>query len=477
MKQFPLIPDVLAARYASSTLRECWTAENKVLMERDFWLALMRAQKELGLDIPDEAIDAYAKVRDEVNMERIAERERKLRHDLKARIEEYCDLAGHQQIHKGLTSRDLTDNVEQLQILHSLRLIRLKSIAGLKRLAGQAAKTREDILTARTHNVPAQLTTVGKRLSMFGEEILFALERLDRFIEIYPLRGLQGAVGTNLDQTVLFHGDLRKVQLLDERIAGHLGASRVMNAVGQTYPRSLDLQTVQVLISLSSGISSFAKTLRLMAGAGLAHEGFGKNQVGSSAMPHKRNARTCERICGFHQILRGFETMLSGLVGDQWNEGDVSCSVVRRVALPGAFFAFDGQLESWLNVLEEMEFDEQAQADEVERNLPFVSSTLLLMEGVRKGGGREDVHEAVRRHMLYLNEKPADDSQQTRKLAKNLGTDDDYPLGKPEIEKLLNHPENWLGNAKEQVDAFTESVGAWIQHFPEASSIKREPLL
>ena len=274
MNHKEVFPDVLASRYVSREMQECWSLKNKVLLERDFWLAVMQAQKELGIEIPDEAIQSYKKVRDQVDLTNIALREQKLRHDVKARIEEFCDLAGHQHIHKGLTSRDLTDNVEQLQILQSLKLVRLKTVAALNRLAQRVDQSKMLLLVARTHNVPAQLSSVGRRLAMFGEEILLGLEQLDRFIESYPLRGLKGAVGTRLDLLQLLEGRTEALKTLDQKIAHHLGTSRTLFATGQVYPRSLDLQSVQHLQSISFGISSFAKTLRLMAGVGLASEGF-----------------------------------------------------------------------------------------------------------------------------------------------------------------------------------------------------------
>ncbi|MDP6730996.1 MAG: lyase family protein, partial [SAR324 cluster bacterium] len=233
MKDTEIFPDVLASRYVSREMQECWSLKNKVLLERDFWLAVMQAQKDLGIEIPDEAIQAYKQVRESVDLASIALREQKLRHDVKARIEEYCELAGHQQIHKGLTSRDLTDNVEQLQILQSLKLVRLKTVAALKKLAQRVDETKSLVLVARTHNVPAQLSSVGRRLAMFGEEILLGLEKLDQFIEAYPLRGLKGAVGTRLDLLQLLDGKSDALETLDQKIALHLGASRTLFASGQ----------------------------------------------------------------------------------------------------------------------------------------------------------------------------------------------------------------------------------------------------
>ena len=386
-------------------------------------------------------------------------------------------MAGYEHIHKGLTSRDLTDNVEQLQILRSLRLVRSKAVAVLHQLADWSLRTKDIMLVGRTHNVPAQPITLGKRLAMFGEEIMFGLGRLDHLIENYPLRGLQGAVGTRLDQLVLMNGNKKKVQELGEQVLEHLDCSASFNAVGQVYPRSLDVETVRALITLSSGISSFAKTLRLMAGQGLASEGFQQGQVGSSAMPHKMNARTSERINGFHQILNGYGTMLSGLSGDQWNEGDVSCSVVRRVALPGAFFASDGQLEAALTVLSEMGFFEAAIAQELQQYLPFLASTTLLMEAVRKGGGRESVHEAIKENAVAVADALRNGDLGENDLSQRLADDERVPLDLQEIEAVLNDPKNFAGFALEQAENFAAQVEKWTERFPEAKKLVPQVLL
>jgi adenylosuccinate lyase len=269
-----------------------------------------------------------------VNLESSAKRERVLLHDVKARIEEFSDLAQRQFIHLGLTSRDLTENVEQLQVLRALRIVHSKTVAALARLAERASELRNVMITGRTHNVPAQPTTLGKRIAMFAQELLLAFERFENLIERYPVRGLKGAVGTQLDQLTLLAGNADKVDELEGRVLRHLGFKASFEAVGQVYPRGLDFEVVTALEQIAAAAASFATTLRLMAGQGLVTEGFQAGQVGSSAMPHKVNARNCERICGFHTVLGGHAAMVSRLAGHQWNEGDVTCSVVRRVALP-----------------------------------------------------------------------------------------------------------------------------------------------
>ena len=472
-----MIPDILASRYSSSEISEIWSPEGKILLERDFWIVVMKVQKKLGVEIPLSAINSYENVKSEIDLESISNRERKLRHDVKSRIEEFCNLAGHQHIHKGLTSRDLTDNVEQLQILRSLRIIRIKAIAVLHHMASWSLSTKNISLVARTHNVPAQPTTLGKRISMFGEEILFAVERLDHLIENYPMRGIQGAVGTRLDQLEIMNSDEKKLLKFNKLVLEHFDCNSVMNSVGQIYPRSLDLETVNSLIAISSGISSFAKTLRLMAGQFLATEGFKHGQTGSSAMPHKMNARTSERICGFHNVLNGYGAMLTGISGDQWNEGDVSCSVVRRVALPGAFFAVDGQLEATLTVLKEMGFFEERIKEELKENLPFLASTMLLMKAVRKGSGREKMHLAIKEHAVAVSENLHRGKGNVNEFTLRISEDQRIPISMKEIDAVLNDPANFYASALKQVDKFSLSVGKWTKRFPVAKEVIPEELL
>jgi adenylosuccinate lyase len=334
-------PNVLASRYASAELVELWSPRTKVVLERRLWLAVLQAQRDLGADVPDGVIEDYEKVLDDVDLESIEARERRTRHDVKARIEEFCALAGHEHIHKGMTSRDLTENVEQLQVRDSLVLVRDRMVAALARLARLAVEHAELVIVGRSHNVAAQATTLGKRFASAGEELLLAYERVDDLLDRYPLRGIKGPMGTSADQLDLLGGDAAAVAELEEAVARHLGFARVLGSVGQVYPRSLDFDVVSALVQAAAGPSSLATTIRLMAGQELATEGFAAGQVGSSAMPHKMNSRSCERINGLAVVLGGHLAMVAGISGTQWNEGDVSDSVVRRVALPDAFFAAD----------------------------------------------------------------------------------------------------------------------------------------
>ncbi|MFC5051888.1 adenylosuccinate lyase [Rubritalea spongiae] len=471
------IPNVLAERYASQAIRNIWSAEGRIVLEREFWIAVMKAQKELGLDIPQEAIDAYESVKDQVNLQSIMDRERVTRHDVKARIEEFCDLAGHQHIHKGMTSRDLTENVEQLQVYRSLLILRDKTIATLAKLDARAQQWQGLLITARTHNVAAQPTTFGKRIAMFGEELLGALGSLNYLTESYTVRGLKGAVGTQMDQISLFEGDLDKVNALENSICKHLGIPEVYDNVGQVYPRSLDLRTVSVLTDLASGPSSFSRTLRLMAGHETASEGFAKGQTGSSAMPHKMNSRSCERVNGFQTILKGYLTMATGLAGDQWNEGDVSCSVVRRVMLPDAFYACDGMFETFLTILNQMDAYPAVIEAENEHYLPFLMTTTIMMEAVKAGVGREAAHKVIKEHAVAtVNDLRAREINKNDLLGR-LAEDDRIPLNLEQLNALLEEGRENAGSARSQVDAFSKKVADWTSRFPDAQNYEPGSIL
>jgi adenylosuccinate lyase len=462
------LPNVLAGRYASAEMVELWSPEHKVVLERRLWVAVLEAQRDLGLEVGDDVVDAYRKVIDQVDLASIDARERVTKHDVKARIEEFCDLAGHEHIHKGMTSRDLTENVEQLQVREALGLVRDRTVAALARLAERAAQYDELVMAGRSHNVAAQATTLGKRFANAGEELLQAFHRVDELLGRYPLRGIKGPVGTQQDQLDLFDGDAAKVDALEARVAAHLGFDATLTNVGQVYPRSLDLDVVAALVQAASGPSSLAKTIRLMAGNELVTEGFQEGQVGSSAMPHKMNTRSCERINGFQVILRGYLTMVADLAGDQWNEGDVSCSVVRRVALPDAFFAIDGLFETLLVVLDDFGAYPAVIERELRRYLPFLATTKVLMAAVREGVGREQGHEAIKEHAVAVA-LDLRQGQDGNDLFDRLAADQRLGLSASQLQDLLAAPLSFTGAARDQVAAFVEQVAAVVVSHPDAA--------
>jgi adenylosuccinate lyase len=474
------IPNVLAGRYASTEMATTWSPAHKIVLERQLWLAVLRAQSELGVDVPDGAIDAYQAVidrgTDAVDLASIAARERVTRHDVKARIEEFAALAGHEQIHKGMTSRDLTENVEQLQVRSALALIRTKTLAVLSRLARRAAEYDALVMAGRSHNVAAQATTLGKRFASAADELLVALGRLDDLIARYPLRGIKGPVGTSQDMLDLLDCDAAKLAALEARVAEHLGFAHTLTSVGQVYPRSLDYDVVTALVQLAAAPSSFAKTIRLMAGNELVTEGFQPGQVGSSAMPHKMNTRSAERINGFTVILRGYASMVGELAGDQWNEGDVSCSVVRRVALPDAFFALDGLLETTLTVLDEFGAFPAVIERELDRYLPFLATTKVLMAAIRAGVGREAAHEAIKENAVAVALEMREKGTDRNDLFERFAADSRLGLSAVELDSLLAEPLSFTGAARSQVAAMVASVDLVLATEPDAANYRPEPI-
>ncbi|MGX7823899.1 adenylosuccinate lyase [Actinokineospora sp. 24-640] len=466
--QKPSIPNVLAGRYASAELAALWSPEAKVRMERELWLAVLTAQAELGVEVPAGAVEDYRRVLEQVDLASIAARERVTRHDVKARIEEFNALAGHEHVHKGMTSRDLTENVEQLQVRRSLELVRGRVAAVLAQLARLAAGHADLVMAGRSHNVAAQATTLGKRFATAADELLLAFARLDELITRYPLRGVKGPVGTAQDMLDLLGGDPSRLAALEERVAAHLGFASVFTSVGQVYPRSLDYDVVSALVQTAAAPSSLAKTIRLMAGHELATEGFQPGQVGSSAMPHKMNTRSCERVNGFAVILRGYASMVGELAGDQWNEGDVSCSVVRRVALPDAFFAMDGLLETFLTVLGEFGAHPAVIDRELDRYLPFLATTKVLMASVRAGVGRESAHEAIKEHAVAVALAMREEGAERNDLLDRLAGDPRIPLDRAALDALLADRLPFTGVAAAQVAEVVRRVEDVLKRFPEA---------
>jgi adenylosuccinate lyase len=453
-----------------------WAPEGKIVLERRLWIAVLRAQSELGVTIPAGVIEAYEAVVDDVDLESIAARERVTRHDVKARIEEFCALAGHEHIHKGMTSRDLTENVEQLQIRRSLELVRDRCVAALAILADRAVEHRATVMAGRSHNVPAQATTLGKRFASAGEELLQATRRIEELLARYPLRGVKGPVGTQQDLLDLL-GSEADVDALEDLVADHLGFAARLDNVGQVYPRSLDLDVVAALVQVAAGPSSLATTIRLMAGQELVTEGFREGQVGSSAMPHKMNSRSCERVVGLRHVLNGHLTMVAGLAGDQWNEGDVSCSVVRRVALPDAFLALDGLFETFLTVLSDLGAYPAVIERELARYLPFLATTKVLVAAVRAGVGREVAHEAIKEHAVAVALAMRTSGQSDNDLVARLGADDRLPLDEAALQSLLADPLSFVGTAERQVERFVASVGTLVDAYPEAAGYRPGDIL
>ncbi len=471
--------NVLSERYASPEINAIFSQEGRILAERELWIAVMKAQQKLGLTIPPDVIEGYEAAAAHIDLGFIKERELATKHDVKAKIEAFVKASGREEhIHKGMTSRDLTDNVEQMQFKKASGIIRDRYVSVLRHMLDRAAEFRDTVLTARTHHQAAQPTLLGRRFSMWAEELLVHLNGFETFLERYPLRGIKGPVGTQFDMLTLL-GSPEKVHMLEEMVAQSLGFERVLDSTGQVYPRSLDYALLSHLAFMASACEDFAKGMRLMSGYELVTEGFKEGQVGSSAMPHKMNTRSAERICGFSTLVKMHADGASRLAGDQWEEGDVSCSVVRRIIMPDALYASDGLCETTLTVLCNMGAYPVTVEKEVDRYLPFLATTELLMTAVKAGVGRETAHDAIKRHAvaeaMAMREKGA-----TPRLAEKLSRDPVFlsaGITQNQIEAILADKKHFVGNAAKQIDRIIQKSALLLEQYAQAAQYEPGDIL
>ena len=441
-----ITPNVLATRYATKEMVAIFDPVNKIINERKFWITILKLQQKAGLPITHSDIKAYEKVIDKVDLESIDKREIKTRHDVKARIEEFNAIAGVEKIHIGLTSRDLTENIELIQIKAGLELIEYRVLQTLFLLNEKISKYEKTYMVGRSHNVAAQVTTLGKRFASCAEELLFAHTALKELIARLPFRGIKGPVGTSQDALDAMG---KNFENLEKSIADEFGFRNTWTSVGQIYPRSVDFEVVSKLLQIASAPSSMATTIRLMAGSGLVSEGFKAGQVGSSAMPHKMNSRSSERINGMMVLLRGYNTMAADLAGNQWNEGDISCSVVRRVVIPDSFYVLDGLLHTFMTILQEFgAFEEKIKA-ELDEQLPLLATTKLLMECVKAGMGREVAHQIIKKHSTIT--APSG-------LFAAIGNEKEFPLSLEQMDRLIQNPSDFAGLSVEQTDKVKDMI-------------------
>jgi adenylosuccinate lyase len=447
-----ITPNVLATRYATKEMVAIFDPVNKIVSERKFWIIILKLQQKSGLPITDSDVAAYEKVIEKVDLDSIDKREMKTRHDVKARIEEFNALAGIEKIHIGMTSRDLTENIELIQIKAALELIEYRALQTLFLLNEKITKYEKTYMVGRSHNIAAQVTTLGKRFASCAEELLFAHSALKELIARLPLRGIKGPVGTSQDALAAMGKEFEK---LEKSIAEQFGFKDSWISVGQIYPRSVDFEVVSKLLQIASSPSSMATTIRLMAGAGLVSEGFKAGQVGSSAMPHKMNSRSSERINGMMVLLRGYNTMAADLAGDQWNEGDVSCSVVRRVVIPDSFYVLDGLLHTFMTILIEFGIFEKNIEKELSEQLPLLATTNILMECVKAGMGREIAHEVIQKHATTTTPD---------KFFAAISSEKDFPLSLDQLNKVILNPAEFAGLALVQTLSVKEMITGRIRN-------------
>lgn len=451
-------------RYQSAEIAEIWSDRNRNHIERRLWVEVMRAQHRLGVDISEDLIDAYGDLAqsqaqldpdDEdalLEAQDIAELERETGHDLYARLRWFNESVGGDAAHRGLTSSDITENTQQVQIATSAEALMGHAEQVLRRLHKLVGGHADTPIVARTHGRPAQLTTIGKRAADWMQELIAAMLAVSAALEDYPLRGIKGAVGTNADLArVLLPGRTHPhdpdrlaaahagASALDEEVAnGFCGNIGSMLSVGQCYPRSADMSLVAGVLRLAAACGTIATAVRLMSALGLVVENPGQH-VGSSAMPHKSNPRYSERVCSLQVVARGYGGMLQDLAGFQWLEGDVSTSAARRIALPGLFHTVDSMLANIAWVLDHMQFDQLAIRAELGLWTPEVASGALLAALVEAGVSRVYAHELLRHHYGQIGSVHSD-PQRLLNLIISLESDSACPLTTGEIGAVFDIP-------------------------------------
>lgn len=460
----------LASRNASPQMQAIWSAQRKFSTWRRLWLALAEAEKELGLDIPDAAIDQMREHLDDIDYARAAEWEKKLRHDVMAHVHTFAEVAPAAKpiIHLGATSQFVNCNTELLQIRDALTLVAGKLAAAIDALGTFAHRYRDLPTLGFTHYQPAQPTTVGKRATLWANELALALEEIEHRIASLRFRGVKGTTGTQASFLALFQGQgltadaaHAKVDELDRLVTRKMGwnPDRVYAVTGQTYPRVVDGMVVASLAAVAAAAAKFATDMRLLANRKELEEPFETNQIGSSAMPYKRNPMRCERICGLARFVIGLTQVPFTTAAEQWLERTLDDSSTRRLSLPEPFLALDGVLDLVINVTRNIVVYENTVAANLNAELPFMATENLLMAAVQQGGNRQDLHELIRQHSQAAANRVKSEGA-ANDLLERLKTEPAF--ANVDIAAVLD-PKLYIGRAPQQVDRFISDVVAPIR--------------
>ncbi|MCK4669561.1 MAG: adenylosuccinate lyase [Nanoarchaeota archaeon] len=475
--------NILTERYVTDAMLRIFHKKSKNILERKLWLSVMKAQKILGVDIPSEDIEAYENALEDLDWDFMRKRELEIRHDIKVKIEAFIRAArGYrpevgQHPHKRMTARGLTDNVEQIQIRDAGKLIFGRFVSVIRHMNDKAQEYKGLAFTARTHHQPAQITLLGKRFAMWGEELAMHLDDFEHFLDKYPWRGFKGPVGTMSDQIDLL-GGLDNALALEKMVAEEFGFKNILNSPGQIYPRSLDYKFVTNLVAMSAACENFSNSMRLMSGYELVTEGFKDGQVGSTAMPHKMNTRTNERIWSAAEMTKMFADGASRISGSQWEEGDVSCSMMRRFILPNVCFAADGLCEFTLTVHNEMGTYPAMIDMELQRYLPFLASTAILGLAMEHGMGREDAHEIIKEYSVKEALAMRDGKRQ--KVLEKLAEDSEFQkhgIAYKELVSAVQGAKSNLQGAEHQIKVFNTRIKGYTDRYPEEAAYEPEEIL
>jgi adenylosuccinate lyase len=447
----------LEERYSSEEMLFNFSHNNKFRTWRKLWIALAEIEKDLGLEITDEQIAELKANAENIDYDKAAEYEKKFRHDVMAHVHTYGDVAPSAKgiIHLGATSAFVGDNTDLIQIRDGLLILKKKLVNVIKNLADFAIEYKDLPTLGFTHFQPAQLTTVGKRATLWLQSLVLDIEELDFFLETLRFRGVKGTTGTAASFLELFNGDYSKVKHLDKELSKRFGFDKVFGVSGQTYDRKIDAKVVALLSNIAQSAHKFTNDLRLLQNLKEIEEPFEKNQIGSSAMAYKRNPMRSERIGALAKYVMSLTTSSAMVASTQWFERTLDDSANKRLTIPQAFLAVDAILLIWNNIMNGIVVYPNRINKHIEEELPFMATEYIIMEEVKAGGDRQEIHEVIRVHSMEASKKVKVEGKEND-LIERILNDDSLKLDKSKLKEVLD-PKNFIGFAPIQTEEFVKN--------------------
>lgn len=448
----------LSGRYASRAMLELWSPRTRHGLWRRLWLALAEAERDLGVDIPAKAIDQMREHLDDIDFDSVAAYERRFRHDVMAHVHAFGDVAPLAKpfIHLGATSAFVTDNADLILMRRALEFLNGRILGVLRALAGFAAKWRDEPALGYTHLQPAQLTTVGKRATLWMQDLVLDYRDVEYRRATMPFRGVKGTTGTQASFLEIFGGDHEKVRELDRRVTSRMDFSESLAVSGQTYTRKIDAGVLSAVSGIAASAAKFAGDIRMLQSFGEIEEPFEEEQIGSSAMAYKRNPMRSERINSLSRFVLSLETNANQTHSVQYFERTLDDSANRRLVIPEAFLATDAILLLMSNIVGGLEVHTARIQQRIRTELPFMATENILVEAVSAGGDRQQAHEVVRRHSIAAA-RAMKDGAPTNDLLDRLASDPSLGIARERLAVAAD-PARYVGRAPQQVDEFLSDV-------------------
>ena len=465
----------LEERYSSEEMLYNFSPNNKFRNWRKLWIALAEIEKDLGLDISEEQISQLKENAEDIDYEKAAEYEKKFRHDVMAHVHTYGDAAPLAKgiIHLGATSAFVGDNTDLIQMRDGLLLLKKQLVNVIQKLSSFSLEYKDLPTLGFTHYQPAQLTTVGKRATLWLQSLILDFEELEFFLETLRFRGVKGTTGTAASFLELFDGDYGKVKTLDKELSKRFGFEKVFGVSGQTYDRKIDAKVVSLLSNIAQSAHKFTNDLRLLQNLKELEEPFEKSQIGSSAMAYKRNPMRSERIGALAKFVMSLATSSAMVASTQWFERTLDDSANKRLTIPQAFLAVDAILLIWNNIMDGIVVYENRIHKHIMEELPFMATEYIIMEEVKAGGDRQEIHETIRVHSMEASKKVKMEGKEND-LIERIMNDDTLKMDKSKIAEVLD-PKNFIGFAPIQTEEFIENeVQPILDKYSELIGLKAD---